>query len=128
MDKTSVEASCLEQPDIATSQGVVNGVVSHETLLSKGPPDEPKQLYTGVSCLYPWRWAEHQSHASSYWHPLRHAAVVAIEYSAARDRRLYPGLGQIGNQSNQLDHTLSASISSQAKRQKTNLKKVSYFP
>ncbi|WKA11809.1 hypothetical protein VitviT2T_029271 [Vitis vinifera] len=124
MDKTSVEASCLEQPDIATSQGVVNGVVSHETLLSKGPPDEPKQLYTGVSCLYPWRWAEHQSHASSYWHPLRHAAVVAIEYSAARDRRLFPGLGQIGNQSNQLDHTLSASISSQAKRQKTNLKKV----
>ncbi|RVW83591.1 hypothetical protein CK203_039275 [Vitis vinifera] len=80
MDKTSVEASCLEQPDIATSQGVVNGVVSHETLLSKV-----------FSC---------------------------------RDRRLYPGLGQIGNQSNQLDHTLSASISSQAKRQKTNLKKV----
>lgn len=127
MDKTRGKACCLEQPD-ATSEGVVNELVSHETLLSNSSPDEPMQLYTGVSCLWPWRWAEHQSHASSFWHPLRHAAVVAIEYSAARDRRLFPGLGQIGNQCNQQDHKLSSSISSQAKRQKTNLEKVSFIP
>ena len=127
MDETRVKTSRLEQP-YATSEVVVNGIVSHETRLSNGSPDERKQLYTGVSCLYPWRWAELRSHASSFWHPLRHAAVAAIEYSAARDRRLFPDSGQIGDPSNQPHCTLSASISSKAKRQKTDLEKVTFFP
>lgn len=124
IDKTSMGTSCLEQKDLTAS--FVKEVVSNDTL-SNGSPDEPKQLYTGVSCLYPWQWAEHQSHASSYWHPLRHAAIVAIEYSAARDRRLYPCLGSISSQSNQSGSSMSPSISSPTKRQKTSVMKVTFL-
>ncbi|CAH9109314.1 unnamed protein product [Cuscuta europaea] len=44
-----------------------------------------------VSCLHPWKWVDHQFRPSlSSWHPLRHAAIVAIDQSSARDRRLFP--------------------------------------
>ncbi|KAJ4952833.1 hypothetical protein NE237_029665 [Protea cynaroides] len=80
--------------------------------------------YTGVSCLYPWRWREQQPCAGSphYWHPLRHAALVAIEYAAARDRRLFPGSNSEG-QPMQGDHMQSSSMSLPAKRQKTETAK-----
>ncbi|KAI3972046.1 hypothetical protein MKW92_022354 [Papaver armeniacum] len=49
--------------------------------------------YAGVSCLYPWNWTEQNSIAAgnidSSWHPLRHAALVAIEHASSRDKRLY---------------------------------------
>ncbi|CAN6460189.1 unnamed protein product [Victoria cruziana] len=53
-----------------------------------------------VSCLNPWGWVNEQAHAPDSslkieshfsWHPLRHAALVAIELAAARDRDLFPG-------------------------------------
>ncbi|XP_031482031.1 tRNA-specific adenosine deaminase TAD3 isoform X2 [Nymphaea colorata] len=55
-----------------------------------------------ASCLNPWGWVseQEQAHAPnsseklefhSSWHPLRHAAIVAIELAAARDRDLFPG-------------------------------------
>ncbi|CAK7356766.1 unnamed protein product [Dovyalis caffra] len=36
---------------------------------------------------------------SCYWHPLQHAAIVSIESSADRDRRLFPGLGDTAGKS-----------------------------
>ncbi|XP_059645430.1 tRNA-specific adenosine deaminase TAD3 isoform X2 [Cornus florida] len=120
MNKTIVETSCLEKPEVFTSCPVSNGVASHNTLLSNCLSEGREQLYTSVSCLYPWQWAEQQLHLDScYRHPLRHAAIIAIEYSAARDRRLFPGLEHIGDKSFQVDH-LSSPAGSPAKRQKPN--------
>ncbi|KAI3761986.1 hypothetical protein L1987_52409 [Smallanthus sonchifolius] len=65
-------------------------VKNHDNmLLISSAPEEPKLLYDGVSCLNPWGWSNQKSCDS--WHPLRHAAIVAIEDSAARDRNLFPG-------------------------------------
>ncbi|XP_010252376.1 PREDICTED: probable inactive tRNA-specific adenosine deaminase-like protein 3 isoform X2 [Nelumbo nucifera] len=65
------------------------------------------------------QWKEkHQYAGKNYaWHPLRHAALVAIENAAARDRHLFPGLGNSGL-SIQVDHMQSSSIINPAKRQK----------
>ncbi|KAA8544564.1 hypothetical protein F0562_022576 [Nyssa sinensis] len=63
---------------------------------------------------------------SCSWHPLRHAAIVAIEYSAARDRRLFPVVGHIGDNSIQVNSVQSSATGSPAKRQKTDLKNVKY--
>lgn len=49
-----------------------------------------QQPFATVSCLNPWQWPQQLSHSSPFWHPLRHAAMVAIEESAARDRLLFP--------------------------------------
>ncbi|KAF3956526.1 hypothetical protein CMV_018356 [Castanea mollissima] len=75
--------------------------------------------------LYPWRWSEQELYMpkSSCWHPLRHAAIVVIESSAARDRQLFPDLGENEHKSFELDHVHS-STSSPAKRQKVNLENV----
>jgi len=88
-----------------------------------------KQSYTGVACLYPWQWAEQQSHSQSsyYFHPLRHAAIVAIESSATRDRRLFPN--NEGSREKYLELDLeSPSTSSPLKRQKTVSATVSLPP
>lgn len=109
--------TCTEWASEETSC-FANGVGSHESLVSNGCPNEPKQLYSGVSCLHPWNWAEqHLLHAcSSNWHPLRHAAIVAIEHSAARDRCLFPSSG---------GHIMQSSFpGAPAKRQKTTLSSV----
>ena len=62
---------------------------------------------------------------TSFCHPLRHAAIVAIEYSAAKDRHLFPDSGHTGGSSTQMDHMQSSSTGSPAKRQKTVLDIVS---
>jgi len=59
-----------------------------------------------------------ESHSSYYCHPLRHAAIVAIESSAARDRRLFPNNESSREKYLELDHE-SPSTSSPLKRQKT---------
>lgn len=58
-------------------------------LLNSSATEDTKLLYDGVSCLNPWGWSDQKSRAR--WHPLKHAAIVAIEDSAARDRNLFPG-------------------------------------
>jgi tRNA-specific adenosine deaminase 3 len=59
----------------------------------------------GVACVNPWGWLEKscQDHAvtpyesGSTWHPLKHAAMVAIENAAARDRQLFLNSSPCGN-------------------------------
>ncbi|KAK9110852.1 hypothetical protein Sjap_018912 [Stephania japonica] len=82
----NLERDCTEN-NIASSKCQV--VETSESLASS----RDYESLSGVSCLYPWTWSEcHQHNGNSYsWHPLRHAALVAIEYAAARDRRLFPG-------------------------------------
>ncbi|KAK3225866.1 hypothetical protein Dsin_005728 [Dipteronia sinensis] len=73
-------------------------------------------------------WAAQQKlqTTSSSWHPLRHASIVAIESSAARDRRLFLSLGQDGEKSNGVDSIESSSTSTTlTKRQKTDSTNVS---
>ncbi|KAL5716434.1 hypothetical protein ACHQM5_018123 [Ranunculus cassubicifolius] len=53
----------------------------------------------GVSCLSPWKWTDRQLENGCSFHPLRHAALVAIENAAARDLHLYPGSGNIHDHS-----------------------------
>ncbi|KAJ7970297.1 tRNA-specific adenosine deaminase-like protein 3 [Quillaja saponaria] len=120
-DKTSIDYSCFLKPESITSDSDSYRVAAHETVLSNGLSNELRQPYTGVSCLYPWRWTEKQqySESSCYWHPLRHAAIVAIESSAARDRRLLPDLGNIRIKSFELDPMKASPTSSPAKRQRT---------
>ncbi|XP_064945638.1 tRNA-specific adenosine deaminase TAD3-like isoform X5 [Musa acuminata AAA Group] len=70
--------------------------------------DRCSDVCAGVSCLNPWGWTtQKQSSQSSSmkseskrtWHPLRHAALVAIENAAERDRQLFPGPGSSESQS-----------------------------
>ncbi|XP_058113893.1 tRNA-specific adenosine deaminase TAD3 isoform X2 [Magnolia sinica] len=104
---------------------------------SNGPPhlncmnDDQTGAYSSVSCLHPWGWAGQLPYTkntlvkcgnSFSWHPLRHAALVAIEYAAARDMQLFPSLEPSESQSSQMDdHLESSSMSLPAKRQKTQL-------
>ncbi|PON34888.1 Cytidine deaminase, homotetrameric [Parasponia andersonii] len=117
----NLETGCLKKHSAFDSNTDSEGMV---TLPPPGFSDGTKQLYTGVSCLYPWGWAEQQPVlSSSCWHPLRHAAVVAIESSAARDRHLFPSLGEIQDEPTDGDNTQKESMGSQAKRQKTHVEK-----
>lgn len=80
--------------------------------------NDTKQSYMDVSCLHPWGWLEQQLHSSSdSWHPLRHAAIVAIENSSARDRHLFP-MNVRGADSVQEDHKVPTPTGSPLKRQK----------
>jgi hypothetical protein len=128
-NKTSIRPYSLKQPEACISHSDSNKVVTHDSLLPNGSTTKLEQLCTGVSCLYPWQWSEKQPHTpnSCYWHPLRHAALVAIESSAARDRQLFSGLGDIEDKSSELDHMQSSFTSSPAKRQKINLNNVSFI-
>lgn len=116
LNRTNVETGCFE----------VNGVPSHETSHSHSSCNEPKYLKSSASCIYPWRWVEQSFHKTSScsWHPLQHAAMMAIENSAARDRHLFPGLEYIGDGIIGVDHMQSSSTGSSPKRQKINLTQV----
>ncbi|XP_011073442.1 probable inactive tRNA-specific adenosine deaminase-like protein 3 isoform X1 [Sesamum indicum] len=82
--------------------------------------NEAKQSYKDVCCLHPWGWLEQQSQVGpDSWHPLRHAAIVAIENSAARDRLLFPVSGQSPDFS-QEDYKVFSPPHSSLKRQKIN--------
>ncbi|KAI3469576.1 hypothetical protein Pfo_026239 [Paulownia fortunei] len=116
-NSTSWESCCTKQPE-ATTQYDANKMEKDPILLLKSSSTEAKRSYKDVSCLHPWGWLEQQSHISSdSWHPLRHAAIVAIENSAARDRRLFPVNGQ-GAEFAQEDYKVSSPTGSLLKRQK----------
>lgn len=69
-----------------------------------------------VACLNPWHWSLQSHDSDSQWHPLRHASMVAIDSSSARDRYLFP---------NSTDsHSQPSGAGCPAKKQKTN----SYSP
>ncbi|RDX81231.1 putative inactive tRNA-specific adenosine deaminase-like protein 3, partial [Mucuna pruriens] len=114
--------SCSRKPELFSSHPIISSRCDpHEPLHSNSSSNELKQPYTGVSCLYPRQWAEQQSHSqnSYYCHPLQHAAIVAIESSAARDRCLFPSEGNSEARHLELDRENSSWTSSPAKRQKT---------
>ncbi|KAM6548905.1 hypothetical protein CsatB_020581 [Cannabis sativa] len=123
-NKITLETNCLRKRETLDLSTDSEGMESHKTLPSTCFQDETKQLYTGVSCFYPWGWAEQQPiHSSGCWHPLRHAAMVAIESSAARDRLLFPNSGEIQDDSIDVDNR-KYSMGSPAKKQKTNMQKI----
>ncbi|KAJ1407456.1 Cytidine and deoxycytidylate deaminase domain [Sesbania bispinosa] len=118
---TSKDDSCYRKPELFSSHPVSNKFDPHELLHLNSSSNQFKQRYTDVACLYPWQWAEQQSQSQSsyYWHPLRHAAIVAIESSAARDRCLFPNEENSEEKYLELDHENPSWRSSPAKRQKT---------
>lgn len=129
-------ASACDQ--ICSSHVPSNSNNNHTGLESSNPADKrllsvglqgqpPTGSYKNISCCSPWRWIERKQacseseKSSSYLHPLKHAAIVAIDNSASRDRCLYPNLGQIEKlSSNPPDSVQSSSVSSHSKRRRTN--------
>lgn len=123
---TNSMESCSKNHEGLSIHPGSNGVVGSIALPSNGSDNENKGSYAGVSCLNPWQWAHQKSHSNSCnWHPLRHAAMVAIESSAAQDRRLYPNVRHEGDNSIPVDGIQSSSTGVPAKRQKTDLPNVS---
>lgn len=119
-NEITLETSCIEKLETSVCHGISGGALSRKEH-SNGFPAKSEQLYTGVSCLCPWGWAEQESDMSlRYCHPLRHASIVAIESSAARDRLLFPSSGKAQDKSFEMDRMQSCSAASPAKRQKTN--------
>ncbi|KAL6562746.1 hypothetical protein OROGR_003753 [Orobanche gracilis] len=117
---TCKDDSCSRKPELFSSLPISNGLDPDEPLHLNSSSNQLKQPYKDVACLYPWQWAEQQSHSqnSQDWHPLRHAAIVAIEYSAARDRCLFPSEGNSEEKYLEMDHENPSCTSSPAKRQK----------
>ncbi|XP_023904615.2 tRNA-specific adenosine deaminase TAD3 [Quercus suber] len=122
---TNNQTSSFKQPDTCISHSNSNRIITHDTLPSNGSTSELKQLCTGASCLYPWQWPEQELYMlnSSCFHPLRHAAIVAIECSAARDRQLFPDLGDNEDES-KLNLVYVRRWSRGRFRQKVNLENV----
>lgn len=116
--EATTEAESFKQSEAVTSHANSNGVARHGTLSSHGISCN-QQSFTTVSCLNPWQWPQQSSHPSSYWHPLRHAAMVAIEASAARDRHLFPSSEDIRDKADEFGS--DQYNSSPAKRPRINL-------
>lgn len=127
-DNYGTGSCCFKKPEFGIAQPVSNGIAPIDPFHLNVSSNQLKQPHTGVACLYPWRWAEEQSpvHNLHYWHPLRHAAIVAIESSAARDRRIFPSVGNIEEKYWELDDKKSWT-SSPAKRQRTVTENVSFL-
>ncbi|KAJ9167219.1 hypothetical protein P3X46_021885 [Hevea brasiliensis] len=123
-NKTGTENSHLKKPASFASNLNSNGA-SHLNVFPNNLHNGPERLYVGVSCLSPWQWCGQQldMETSCYLHPLRHAAIVAIESSAERDRRLFPRLLHT-EKSFEVESMQSSCAGSPAKRQKTNLANV----
>lgn len=126
MSKAKTETCCLKQMEAFTSHANDDGMERKMTFLSNGSSNNLQQCYSSVSCLNPWQWAHQLMHTSPCccWHPLRHAPIVAIEVSAARDRHLFPS-SELNENSYEVDCTHSSPSGSPAKRQRikdTNVK------
>lgn len=121
--------SCHGKPESFSSHlNISSSCDPHDPLNSNSSSNRVKQPYTGVACLYTRQWAEQPSHphSSYFWHPLRHAATVAIESSAARDRTLFPSEESNEASYQELDSENASWTSSPAKRQKTVCGNVSF--
>ncbi|CAI9753259.1 unnamed protein product [Fraxinus pennsylvanica] len=119
--RSNGETCCSRLPEATQYETIETG--DRQSLLSKCSSIDAL-TYNRVSCLNPWSWLEHKLHTSSgSWHPLQHAAIVAIENSAARDRHLFPGDGHISDEFVREDYKMSPT-GSPLKRQKINLANV----
>ncbi|XP_062225148.1 tRNA-specific adenosine deaminase TAD3 [Phragmites australis] len=82
-----------------------------------------------VSCINPWGWTKQRTikqnplpcEACFAWHPLRHAAMVAIENAAERDRLMFPSSTSI-TKPNSNGNLENYSNNEPAKRQKMDTK------
>ncbi|KAL8481794.1 hypothetical protein ACS0TY_028080 [Phlomoides rotata] len=111
-NNSSTGSCCSREPESSIQYD------AHEMEKLKHSSYEYKQSYKNVSCLHPWGWLEQQLPSlSDSWHPLQHAAIVAIENSAARDRHLFPSNGQAADFS-QAEYKVSSPTGSPLKRQK----------
>lgn len=118
--------SCSISLEVTNSSSLEYSLQSHDNMLLNSSASEPKLLFPGVSCLNPWGWSNRNSCGRACsWHPLRHAAIVAIEHSAARDRRLFPGSGHVFAETDHVQPDLSCPSS---KKQKTKSIQVSSLP
>ncbi|XP_056693297.1 tRNA-specific adenosine deaminase TAD3 isoform X2 [Spinacia oleracea] len=121
------ESHSLDVVEATTSHDDANGCALLKSNLN-GSFNVPKSSSSRISCLNPWQWShQHLSSSSScFWHPLRHAAMVAIEYAAARDRRLFPTMEESDEKYVPLDPnvTSASAVGLPAKRQKTKLANV----
>ena len=67
-------------------------------LLPRSYLSKPNSLNMEVSCINLWGWTKQRTMEQKpllgegcfAWHPLRHAAMVAIENAAERDRMIFP--------------------------------------
>lgn len=117
-------------PSLSNAIGLVPGNKDSAKKLSF---NQSGQSYSEVCCLYPWGWIAQRHNENctancgrnNFCHPLRHAALVAVEKAAARDRHLFPGLGSLKDSSHLSDSSKDPSDSAPAKRQKTNNPEVS---
>ncbi|XP_077242340.1 tRNA-specific adenosine deaminase TAD3-like [Tasmannia lanceolata] len=109
-----------------------NEVMNNEPPHLNCTDNEFGQSYYGVACLFPWRWAEQKPCSqnslvkcgrTNTWHPLQHAALVAVECAAARDRFLFPSFRLTKCQTSQMDNLESSPVTSPAKRQRTEFSK-----
>ncbi|CAN1855238.1 tRNA-specific adenosine deaminase TAD3 [Linum perenne] len=107
-NKNGIGGRCHEEP---SSPSYCNG--------SNGTSKEGR-FCIAASCLNPWQWSQTTTSNSCDWHPLRHAALVAIESSADRDRRLFPCFNNVPKQSFEEESILSVCEKLPAKRQKPN--------
>ncbi|XP_039117507.1 LOW QUALITY PROTEIN: tRNA-specific adenosine deaminase TAD3 [Dioscorea cayenensis subsp. rotundata] len=128
---STIISSCShigQEPTNSSSQPGGNSPPNNGYLVSKLTPNKHKQPYHRVSCLHPWGWTELNPYDpkppekcdSDYaWHPLRHAALVAIENAAARDRSLFPNPASSIKHSTSMDNLLQPD-DIPSKRLKTN--------
>lgn len=119
-DQVSVGTCYLEQEEAFSSHSRVCNVDSLSSLNSNASSTVARQSYSGISCLSPWKWAMQKSPAR-FCHPLKHAAMVAIENAATRDRHLFPGSGATADTVKQMENLNTFSTMSPMKRQKIGI-------
>ncbi|XP_071731025.1 tRNA-specific adenosine deaminase TAD3-like [Rutidosis leptorrhynchoides] len=108
---------CSTNHDVTTSLSHANSTQIHDNIHLNSSVTEPQLSFDGVSCLNPWGWSNLKScDKSCSWHPLKHAAIEAIEHSAARDRQLFPGCEHDLAETDRVDPNLTCHSS---KKQKT---------
>uniref|UniRef100_A0A1D1XVS7 tRNA-specific adenosine deaminase-like protein 3 n=1 Tax=Anthurium amnicola TaxID=1678845 RepID=A0A1D1XVS7_9ARAE len=130
-------SSCTRDAELLSfSESDENDVEYYQTLFHLYNSQEFSQSCVGVSCLFPRRWLEQKHHneettvnqgSKHSWHPLRHAAMVAIEKAADRDRQLFPNPSHLENSPNFGNSLQNSLISFPTKRQKTQMAEVSLF-
>ncbi|KAL4332301.1 hypothetical protein GQ457_07G021990 [Hibiscus cannabinus] len=122
--KAKTETCHFKPSEGFTSDADANRIARDTSLLSNGSSNNLQQCDTTVFCLNPWQFTQQSLDSSPcYCHPLRHAAIVAIEASAARDRHLFPDSG-LSEKLYEVDSTHSSPSCSPAKRQRITLENV----
>ncbi|KAL9248697.1 tRNA-specific adenosine deaminase TAD3-like protein, partial [Drosera capensis] len=116
----SIRSSSCQKVAGFASRPLANGSYSplkrHSNIASIDPQSAT------VSCVNPWGWCHEQHSSRSYWHPLRHAAMVAIEDSATRDMQLFPDMKSANEYV--WSSALQVSAPSPPKKQKTDCAEV----